>query len=214
MLSSLQLRSSLHSRLIAIEEALLEAHRDAVTHSRSSLNRMPEFFMAMRVADYFAMHFPSFGYRLEAQVKRTFKDGDLCDSDIAQLCHDQELRSDGRFDLVLLAGKRGKPAHVLEFKHGDKLEAVLLDIRRLAKVCELAGNSRLKTNYLVLTKKCDPNGEVDNTIDRLVQALEPFDKVNHFIWCTDPLGDFLDRDHQVTGTFRVVIVELRAKQSA
>lgn len=213
-MSSHPLRSSLNSRLIAIEQALLDAHQDAVIHSRSSLNRMPEYFMAVRVADYFARHFSNFGYRLEAQVKRTFKDGDLRDTDTEQLRQDKELRPDGRFDLVLLAGKRGKPAHVLEFKHGDKLEGVLLDIRRLAKVCELARSSRLQTNYLVLTKKCDANGDIDHTIDRLDQALMPFDKVSHFTWCSEPLGDFLNRDHQATGTFRIVVVELRAKQLA
>ncbi|QJQ96030.1 MULTISPECIES: hypothetical protein [Halomonadaceae] len=131
---------------------------------------------------------------------------------MAQLHQETDLRPDGRFDLVLLSGKQGKPAHILEFKRGDKMSEVLADIRRLAKVCEHAGNSRLQTNYLVLTKKCDTSGGIEPTLERLEQALQPFESVTHFIWQSDPLGDFLDRNHQPVDTFRVVIVELRTRQ--
>ena len=88
------MRSSPNNRLNAIMEALLAAHDDAQRLSRSSLHRMPEFFIATRVADHFAEHFDNFGYRLEAQVKRTFEASDMQVDDITELLREPDLRLD------------------------------------------------------------------------------------------------------------------------
>lgn len=218
------MRSSPNNRIDAIMNALLDAHDDAQRLSRSSLHRMPEFFMAVRVADYFAENFKNFGYKLEAQVKRTFDGADLWHQDIEKLLDDPEVRSNGRFDLVLRTGKRGRPSHVLEFKRGARVEALLKDVRRLAKICEHAGEERLKTNYLVFTQRCQLSGDTEGNTDlsheepldtdTLQQALDTFSNVTSRISFTQPMKPLLDRNDKPIdgGSFRVVIVEIKAIQ--
>lgn len=207
------IKSSPQNRIAAIMDALLEAHEDAKQLSDSALHKMPEFFMAIRVADYFATHFINFGYRLEAQVKRTFEGADLWHQDIEQLLDDPEVRSNGRFDLVLRTGKKGRPAHVLEFKRGTKVESLLKDARRLAKICEHAGTERLRTNYLVFTRRCSVDSEfkeIDNL--QIKQALDAFDEVTCTFTSTPLMEPLLDRELNVVegGAFQVVIVEIKS----
>lgn len=208
------LKSSPGNRLAAIEKALLAAHQDAIKNSQSSLNRMPEFFMAMRVADYFATNFTNFSYRLEAQVKRTFQDSDLHGEDITQLLSEPDLRPDGRFDLVLRSGKKGRTAHIFEFKRGDSTRALLKDIRRLAKVSQHAGRHSLKTNYLVLTRRCPKDVDTsERLIERLNSVLDDATLANTDVYVTvsEPQHPFLNRAHEPLNSraFQIVILEIR-----
>ncbi|WP_304526780.1 hypothetical protein [Halomonas sp. I5-271120] len=204
-------KSSPRNRIAAIKHVLIAAQEDAERISKSSLHRMPEFFMAVRVADYFASQFRNFGYRLEPQVKRTFQRADLRHSDLEQLLSDKEIRPNGRFDLVLLTGKKGRPAHIMEFKRGTKVEPLIKDAKRLAKVCTHAGEERLKTNYLVFTRRFSSAGEREEIDDTAIKlALDAFTDVRCRIECTPPLGSFLDKDHQPKPgvKFQAVIVEI------
>ncbi|MFG6176443.1 hypothetical protein ACGTN6_04275 [Halomonas sp. THAF12] len=208
-----RLKSSPNNRLEAIFQALQDAHLDAAEQSQTSLNRMPEYFMAVRVADHFARHFRNFGYRLEPQVKQTFEDSDLWHSASEELGKDPDLRPDGRFDLVLRTGKRNRPAHVLEFKRGGKLEALSHDLRRLAAVCRHAGTERLKTNYLVFTRKCRGTAAGDEQdIERLRSTLADLEGIQGSVHASDPLTPFINRHQErVSGAaFRVIVVELKA----
>ncbi|WP_442488325.1 hypothetical protein [Halomonas litopenaei] len=208
------MRSSPNNRIGAIMAALLDAHDDAQRLSRSSLHRMPEFFMATRVADYFAAHFDNFGYRLEAQVKRTFEASDMPLDDIAELLQHPDLRPDGRFDLVLHTGKRGRTAHILEFKRGDAMRGLISDIRRLAKVCRHAGRHSLKTNYLVLTRRCPPERDTTGRlIERLDMALHTagLDDLDVNLIASEPQQPFLNQDHlpMANRAFQIVILEVQ-----
>jgi len=211
--NAILLKSSPGNRLAAIENALLAAHQDAINYSHSSLNRMPECFMAMRVADYFANNFTNFSYRLEAQVKRTFQESDLHGADVTQLLSQPDLRPDGRFDLVLRSGKKGRAAHIFEFKRGDSTRALLKDIRRLAKVSQHAGHHSLKTNYLVLTRRCPKDADTsERLIERLNSVLDTAGLENTDIYATvsEPLYPFLNRDHEPVShrAFQIVILEI------
>lgn len=208
------MRSSPNNRLNAIMEALLAAHDDAQQLSRSSLHRMPEFFIATRVADHFAEHFDNFGYRLEAQVKRTFEASDMQVDDITELLREPDLRPDGRFDLVLHTGKRGRTAHILEFKRGDAMRGLISDIRRLAKVSRHAGRHSLKTNYLVMTRRCPPERDTTGRlIERLDMALHTadLDELDVNLVASEPLGPYLNHDHlpMANRAFQIVILEIQ-----
>jgi hypothetical protein len=207
------LKSSPYNRLQAIEAALLEAHEDAIKYSHSSLNRMPESFMALRVADYFATRFTNFSYRLEAQVKRTFQESDIQGAEIDRLLQEADLRPDGRFDLVLRSGKRGRTAHIIEFKRGDSTRALLKDIRRLAKVSKNADSHSLKTNYLVLTRPCPKDKDTsDRLIARLSDALDQagLGDTKIEVTSTQPQHPFLNRAHKPVSSraFQIVILEI------
>lgn len=145
-------KSSSENRLDAIVQALVQANEKAKVLSKCRLSRMPEYFMVCEVADYFAKHFKNFGYRLEASVKGTLADAGVAEKQIDQLLRREELRGNGRFDLVVRTGRRGVPAHVVEFKRGSRHQHLLKDLIRLAYVCESVGErTRLETNYLVFT---------------------------------------------------------------
>lgn len=148
------LKSSPANRLDAIVEGLIQASHMALEHADMPLSRMPEYFMAVHVAHSIARAFTSFGYRLEASVKQTLSDAGVKKSEIDDLLENKHLRGNGRFDLVLRTGKKGMPAHVLEFKRGSRSAHLLKDINRLAYVSRTVNaGARLETNYLVFTTK-------------------------------------------------------------
>jgi len=153
-LTELLLKSSPSNRLDAITDALSLASDMALEHSDMPLSRMPEYFMAVHVAAYFARSFSSFGYRMEASVKETLIDAGVDEDEINALLENELLRGNGRFDLVLRTGRRGVPAHVLEFKRGSRNDHLFKDLVRLAYVSRtVREGSRLETNYLVFTTK-------------------------------------------------------------
>lgn len=159
------LKSSSSNRLNAIVEALSHASDMARDHCDTPLSRMPEYFMAVHVAHHFANSFSNFGYRMEASVKETLADAGVDESEINDLLEGHpHLRGNGRFDLVLRTGRRGVPAHVIEFKRGSRNDHLLKDLIRLAYVSSTVNEStRLETNYLVFTTK--------KTKDRLLAML-------------------------------------------
>ncbi|MGP5356115.1 hypothetical protein [Pseudomonas helleri] len=145
------LKSSPNNRLDAIVEGLIHASDMALKHADMPLSRMPEFFMAVHVAQHVAKSFKNFGYRLEASVKQTLADAGVDEAEINDLLSNPDLRGNGRFDLVLRTGKKGTPAHVLEFKRGSRSAHLLKDLTRLTRTVH--AGARLKTNYLVFTTK-------------------------------------------------------------
>ncbi|MES2868964.1 MAG: hypothetical protein V4749_05275 [Pseudomonadota bacterium] len=148
------LKSSPTNRLDAIVEGLIHASDMAYKHADMPLSRMPEYFMAVHVAQHIAKSFANFGYRLEASVKQTLADAGVDEDELDDLMDDDDLRGNGRFDLVLRTGKKGIPAHVLEFKRGSRSAHLSKDLIRLACVSRTVhAGARLETNYLVFTTK-------------------------------------------------------------
>ncbi|OLY72226.1 hypothetical protein AU074_13710 [Pseudomonas sp. ATCC PTA-122608] len=140
-------------------QALTRASDMAVEHSDMPLSRMPEYFMAVHVANHFADSFSNFGYRLEASVKDTLLDAGVSEGDINDLLENERLRGNGRFDLVLRTGRRGVPAHVVEFKRGSRNSHLYKDLVRLSYVSNtVRDDQRLVTNYLVFTTKKTEGG--------------------------------------------------------
>lgn len=147
-------KSSPNNRLDAIVEGLLHASDMAIKQADMPLSRMPEYFMAVHVAQHVAKSFSNFGFRLEASVKQTLTDAGVNESEIDDLLENDNLRGNGRFDLVLRTGRRGIPAHVMEFKRGSRGAHLANDLIRLAYVTRTVhAGARLETNYLVFTTK-------------------------------------------------------------
>lgn len=153
------LKSSSNNRLDAIMQALMHASQMAFENCDMPLSRMPEYFMAVHVARHFADSFSNFGYRLEASVTETLLDAGVSEDDINDLMSNKNLRGNGRFDLVLRTGRRGVPAHVIEFKRGSRNSHLYKDLVRLSYVSNtVREDQRLVTNYLVFTTKKTEDG--------------------------------------------------------
>lgn len=212
-METLLIKSSPHNRRQAIIDALVFAHESAQQRCSTSLNRMPEYYMAMHVADYFADNFLNFGYRLEPQVKRTFQNAHLWHEEAESLNSDPDIRANGRFDLVLYNIKRDRPAHVIEFKRGSKLDSLRSDMKRLASVCFHAGHKSLETNYLVLIRKCPKSlARLKEAEQVLENELDSIDGVNYKITFSDPLSPVVNREHEIVedATFRIWVIEITA----
>jgi hypothetical protein len=168
------LKSSSRSRINAIMNALSEASELANTHCDTPLSRMPEYFMGVHVANHFAKNFSNFGYRMEASVKETLGDAGVDEVEIDDLLEIEQLRGNGRFDLVLRTGRHGIPAHVIEFKRGSRSAHLFNDLKRLSYVSmAVHDTSRLKTNYLVFTTRKSP--------DRLHEMLKLQESEDHAV---------------------------------
>lgn len=198
--------------------ALKEAHNDARTLSGCSLYRMPEYFLCTRVADYFAKHFPNLGYRLEMSVSKTLADVGLMDEKIEKLMENENLRGNGRFDLVLHSGRRRKPAHIIEFKKGHKPESLAKDINRLALVSDAVdASSRPETNYLVFVTRRHPKRTEEDWRTELKEALGEItkdEKRDHEIdWDVvrfEQMGPATDPEFQDTDNpFSMFVIEIR-----
>ncbi|MBK3446340.1 hypothetical protein [Pseudomonas lactis] len=169
------LKSSPTNRLDAIVEGLFHASNMALKHADMPLSRMPEYFMAVHVAQHIAKSFANFGYRLEASVKQTLSDAGVDESEIDDLLKIDDLRGNGRFDLVLRTDKRGMPAHVMEFKRGSRSAHLAKDLIRLAHVTKTVhAGARLETNYLVFTTK-----KSQERLLLMLQAAEAERRFNH-----------------------------------
>ena len=148
------MRSSRENRINEIVNALKAAHEHSSHACKKPLRDMPEYFMGTRVGEHFFNRFSNFGYNLEASVAEILEQAGVPDYNQEALETFPELRQNGRFDLVLLTRKRGRPAHIIEFKKGHNLAELKKDIERLARLADaVPQGSRLETSYLVFITK-------------------------------------------------------------
>lgn len=222
------IRSSRENRVNAIEDALTAAHGHAVMHCGTTLYGMPEYFMCTRVAEHFANEFSNFQYRLEASVEQVIGSLDLLNAKV--LLGHSETRSAGRFDVVLFTRKRGRAAHIIEFKIGDKLKELKKDINRIARLSDSVGTkARLQTNYLVFITKQHPNRDETRWQRRLDEIVDSSviagNTLNRDITCkvkkiwkssTTPSRWLLmsDSSRKISDQFSAVIVEIRAQDGS
>ena len=149
-------------------------------------------------------------------MRHTLEQANRTEGEIKELLDVKELRSNGRFDLVLHTTRRGKPAHIIEFKRGVKIGSLASDINRLAMVCDsVKESSRLETNYLVaVTKRTSDNweeklnSELFDQIqhDKLANAIHPLQVVSKKLGPTMS-ARFEDQDKK----FTVLVIEVRSK---
>lgn len=124
-------------------EGVKKAAEDAVAKTGCSVNDLPEYFMAVKVADHIFDTMQTYAFTMEDSFQ------DLCEEiGIEEL--PEECRGSGRADLVLRGLKTGRVRHVVEFKRSIKKAEIKKDAIRLAKLCELAPEQhRIEKNFLV-----------------------------------------------------------------
>lgn len=124
-------------------EGVKKAAEDAVAKTGCSVNDLPEYFMAVKVADHIFDTMQTYAFTMEDSFQT------LCEEvGIEEL--PEECRGSGRADLVLRGLKTGHVRHVVEFKRSIKKAEIKKDAIRLAKLCELAPERhRIEKNFLV-----------------------------------------------------------------
>lgn len=120
-----------------------------------SVNALPEFFLAVKVAEYVKEHFTSFNFSLEDRMI------DICNEvGIEYKSAPAEVRIDKltRADLVLKSKKTNKIKHVVEFKRHISITQIKKDALRLAWLCASAPlGHRVEKNFLVVISHKAPS---------------------------------------------------------
>ncbi len=124
-------------------EGVLEAAKEAMTKTGCSVNDLPEYFMAVKVADHIFDTMQTYAFTMEDSFQA------LCEEvGIEQL--PEECRGSGRADLVLRDRKSRNVKHVVEFKRSIKKAELKKDAIRLAALCQQAPSGYLvEKNFLV-----------------------------------------------------------------
>ena len=216
------LRSSGKSRLTEIITALKDAHEHSIEACNRPLREMPEYFMVTRVGEHFSSRFSNFGYQLEASVSELLTNAGVSKDSQAALERFPELRPNGRFDLALTTRKKGKPAHIIEFKKGSKFEDLKKDIDRLALLADaVPQGSRLETSYLVFVTKRTNSRTISDWDQRLQEIVSGSligrgEIANNVtcavkeVWKVPESNDEINSEHAPNyEPFSVVIVEVR-----
>ena len=112
-----------------------------------SINSLPEFFLAVKVAEYLHSHFETFTFSLEESLSR------ICEEiGIEHNNASNEFRIDNRTraDLVLKHKKGNRIKHIVEFKRHLHASQIKKDALRLSWICTNApAGHRTERNYLV-----------------------------------------------------------------
>lgn len=138
-----------------------------------SINALPEFFLAVKVAEYVNEHFSTFSFSMEDRMIH------ICDEvGIDYRKADPEFRINEltRADLVLKSKKSNKIKHVIEFKRHLKASQIKKDALRLAWLCASAPlGHRLEKNFLVVVSQLEPKLFDKRSLDisSLVEQISP-----------------------------------------
>lgn len=140
-------------------EGVKKAAEEAVAKTGCSVNDLPEYFMAVKVADHVFDTMQTYAFTMEDSFQT------LCEEvGIEQL--PEECRGSGRADLVLRSLKTGRVRHVVEFKRSIKKAELKKDAIRLAKLCQLAPEQhRIEKNFLVAVTHASDGVAADRELE-------------------------------------------------
>lgn len=126
-----------------LQEGLERAAWDAEMMTGRSLNDLPEYYMAVKVAEHIAGSLTTYSFSLEDPIERLA-------AELGIENFPAEFRGGGNADLVLRSAKTGRLKHVVEFKRSISTGEIKKDALRLAKLCmEAPAGHRAEKNFLV-----------------------------------------------------------------
>lgn len=138
-----------------LAQSLACVSKDAEVLTGKSINSLPEFFLAVKVAEYVNTHFSTFTFSMEDSLSK------LCDSvgiDCENIDREFRIEKNTRADLVLKDRKSHNVKHIVEFKRGLDPKQIKKDALRLAWICANAPiMHRIEKNYLVAISHRSPD---------------------------------------------------------
>lgn len=135
--------------------SLGSACKDAEFLTGKSINSLPEFFLAVKVAEYINSHFPSYCFSMEESLIELCEEVGVDYEDVDSLFR---IDKNTRADLVLKSRKYNTVKHIVEFKRSlHSSTQIEKDALRLAWICASAPpKHRIETNYLVAISHSSP----------------------------------------------------------
>lgn len=143
-----------------------------------SINALPEFFLAVKVAEFVNEHFSTFTFSIEERLFSICEEVGI-DCELADPLYRIDKLT--RADLVLKSKKSKKIKHVIEFKRHLNTSQIRKDTLRLAWLCASAPlGHRLEKNFLVVISHRDSSLFDKRTLDihNWVNEVSPHIKVN------------------------------------
>jgi len=132
--------------LDAIENAAKDYYRFS---TNENLRQAPEYFINVYIARELTEKFDSLGIKLEMPVKEMIDQFDISEDSLSD-----ELRTNGRFDLVVTTQKTGKPRHIIEVKRHFAVRAILKEASRIAALSQSNhGRKNLQSGFIVSIAK-------------------------------------------------------------
>ncbi len=128
-----------------LAEALKKASEDVFKMTGKSINRVPEYFLSVKIAEHLHQHFETFTFSMEEQVQSLVKELNIDDSN-----EEDCFRLNGKVDLVLRHSKKGGVKHIVELKRTIGVNGIHKDVLRLAWICaNTPPGHRAEKNFLV-----------------------------------------------------------------
>jgi hypothetical protein len=142
-----------------------------------SINKNTEAFLVTKLSDYLYKKFSTLHYKLEVRPAEILKQLGYSNDAIEKYKDEKDLRINGFLDSVLYYSSTTgieKPAHIIEFKRGGKIESIQKDCVRLATLVNAAQRSqkkhkrsnrhRLETAYFITTMR-QPNALAERKVE-------------------------------------------------
>lgn len=165
---------SMRSIRKVLAEALKSSCESASILTGKSINALPEFFLAVKVAEYVNEHFSTFTFSMEDRMIHICNEVGI---DYKKADSEFRINKLARADLVLKSKKSKKIKHVIEFKRNIKASQIRKDALRLAWLCASAPpGHKLEKNFLVVVSQLDPKVLDKRTFDisTLVEEISPY----------------------------------------
>ncbi|WP_198782753.1 hypothetical protein [Shewanella putrefaciens] len=120
-----------------------------------SVNRLPEYFLSVKVMDYLHAAFESFTYSMEEHLDRICEDAGY---DVSDVPEEYRISNLTRADLVIQSKKSFRDRHIIEFKRSVSFKSLKKDVLRLAWMCAQAPDGhKLEKNFLAVVAHRDIN---------------------------------------------------------
>lgn len=160
-------------------KAVVNACQVAEDVTGKSINSLPEYFLAVKVAEYLNNHFSTFTFSMEEPLI------DLCEEvgiNHKNVGAEYRIDNNTRADLVLKNKKSSTIKHIVEFKRYLHVGQLRKDALRLAWICANAPvGHRIERNFLVVVSHREQKAfqKINNDIEEWVSEVSPILEVRY-----------------------------------
>ncbi|MGB1262397.1 MAG: hypothetical protein ACPG52_05755 [Cognaticolwellia sp.] len=173
--------------LETIVEFLQKIDKKSVIETQTSLNRLPEYYLGVKLSDY--LNKAGYGFELEKPAKEIVKSLDVDDVKLKQTVSllvskigtgkDKLIKriTNGRVDLVVLTKEKRSIKHLIELKIGSKLTKLEQDITRLIFFSKISDKSSIQRSFMVFTSSDLNESSVEDKIQKLADNFNT--KINY-----------------------------------
>lgn len=136
---------------LSISEACMVANK----LTGKSVNALPEYFMAVKVAEYINNHFSTFRFSMEDTLHSLCQEAGI---NCEKIDPKYRIEKKTRADLILRNKSNNKIKHIIEFKRHLHTTQIKKDVIRLAWLCANAeAGHRMEKNFLVVITHREPD---------------------------------------------------------